>query len=156
MVTIKQIESILTDNVEEKHITSIIMDYKYQMEWADDFRHYYETPNMFAYIDMLREIDEKFLELNEEYIIWQCVLQHKKLSNKFLDKYILKIIEAGELRNMLIFQRLDEKTIIKYKEYFSSRDWYNISRHQNISRDFIMEYTAELCFIGLSINPNLI
>lgn len=150
----KEVKSLLTDIVKEKQISKIILDYKFAFEYIDKFRHHYETRNMLAYISMLEKIDEKFLELNEEYIIWECILQHKNLSSKFLDKYFLKIKELGQVINMFVFQRLDEKIIEKYKEHYSYKDWYYISLKQKLSQEFLRKHTNDVFSIALNMNSN--
>jgi hypothetical protein len=146
-------EQILLEFVKEKHIVPIILQYKKDCEFIDMFHHYYET-DIFAYIRILREIDELFLEKNEEYLNWRCIIQHKKLSMKFIEKYLDTIVEEYYLKEIIVFQKLSEDFLEKHTELFDPKLWYFISLKQNLSNKFIKNHKSELSIAGLMENSN--
>jgi hypothetical protein len=147
-------EQILLEFVKEKHIIPIILEYKEDCELIDTFHNYYRTNHIFAYIRMLREIDELFLEKNEEYLNWRCIIQHKKLSINFIEKYLETIIEKNLLKEIILFQKLSEEFLEKHIELFNHKLWYFISLKQNLSNNFIKNHKAELSIGGLMENSN--
>lgn len=135
---------LLLEFVKEKHIIPIILEYKNDCELVEEFHHYYNTDNIFPYIDMLREVDELFLKKNEEYLNWRCIIQHKKLSINFIEKYFEKIKE-NNLKDLIVFQKLNEEFLGKHIELFNKKQlWYFISLKQNLSKNFIKKHKAKI------------
>lgn len=75
------IESILQDKVLEKHIVSVILKMKNEMEYADIINKY---DGKWGYISKHHKLSEEFIIEFRHHVDWELISGYQKISEKFI------------------------------------------------------------------------